>query len=534
MRGACVPKACTDECTAGTSNAGKTCALYDLAKGEWTDAQPATSTHDRARAYIAAIRKHHLPHGQLGSVRYSDPGTYSVVESLDGLGDSALHTGEYLASEALRLVDTGAVDARDHVKKGVDTLHLLFNVTGYPGVLARHAVPSDASDLAQLKYDCSGNDRSHHCNVPYGGTKYNYRGHVSRDMYQGPMLAYGIAYDALGPSEEDARDKIRKDVVTLVEELMKEKTAPLKLEYNGTKFPKVDVTMRFALLIPNELEDGAISLKSNGSEGSWRGFQEFIPDLGDVVKQIPLAGMIAPSSIPRSSSAVMLASFFRLALHVTEGVPAYASRRTAIEKFYLENKLSGGNVHDWMKIARAGEIGGDGEDGCGKRYFANNLVMQPLYNWARLEKDPAVKEVALQIVEDVAWPAFAPTKNPFFQFICQGLTRKPDKAAQKDAATQLAGFGPPPRVRKPVDLRSDPKYAERQPSCTDHVVHTTAVDVGDRISDEFIWQNDPWGLYFDGDLGMVNPGGDYLVAYWMGRRHGMIEDDRPGTCQRWK
>ena len=69
--------------------------------------------------------------------------------------------------------------------------------------------------------------------------------------------------------------------------------------------------------------------------------------------------------------------------------------------------------------------------------------------------------------------------------------------------------------------------------CTDQVAHTTAVDVGDRPVGDFLWQRHPWGLFEAGDLSQTEPGVDYLVAYWMGRRHGFITDDAQGHCLRW-
>ena len=528
--GECTPGRCADECTLDTTDAGKTCRLFDIAASSWPTADPAGSTADRARAYTARLLRDGYRYTGIGHMRYRDPGTWRDVQQLEGLGDSALHTGEYLAGEALRLLATGAPDARAHVIAGVEGQHVLMNITGYRGVLARHATPANAPDLGVFQYDCAGT-YSHHCNVPWDGAMWNYRGHVSRDMYQGVMLAFGLAYDALSVEDEPTRELIRSDVVTFVEELMQEKTAKMRIVYNGTPIVS-DVTMRFTVLIPNEMVNGAIQLTYGGDEGSWRGFQEFIPDLSDVTKQI--LGPLSPPRIARDGSAIMLSSFFRLALHVTENVPAYAERRQAIEDFFLHNTGRGGNVRDWIAIAKDFSPGGEGSNGCGAGYYANNLSMQPLYNWARIETDPMLQDFALGLLEQKAWPGLRSTKNVFFSFLIQGLARTKDMAGIASAVSQLDGFGPPPRIRVPVDLRSNPKYAARDPDCTDHLAHDQAVDVADRIPDEFIWQNNPWELYFPGDPTLANAGGDYLVAYWLGRHHQFIADDRSSVCARWQ
>jgi hypothetical protein len=97
------------------------------------------------------------------------------------------------------------------------------------------------------------------------------------------------------------------------------------------------------------------------------------------------------------------------------------------------------------------------------------------------------------------------------------------------ALAQLSQFPPPPRVHRPVDLRSDPRYPH-EPSCTDQAAHSTAVDVGERVVSDFLWQRHPWGLYDFGDLARGEPGVDYLVAYWLGRHHQLIAEDTPGRC----
>jgi hypothetical protein len=109
-----------------------------------------------------------------------------------------------------------------------------------------------------------------------------------------------------------------------------------------------------------------------------------------------------------------------------------------------------------------------------------------------------------------------------------------DPSVAPAAASQLSQVPPPPRVRVAVDLRSDARYMPHESGCTDQVDHGMAVDVGDRVVSDFIWQRHPWGLYDDGFESLTYPGVDYLAAYWLGRRHGFLADDRPGTCLAWR
>jgi hypothetical protein len=530
VRGDCVSGGCADECNLGDVAGGRTCQLYDLGSGSWVSPDPAAALHDRARAYNQWLRRDGMAAGGVGSARYSDPPAYATIEYMDGIGDSAIWTGTYLAAESLRLKATGAADARANVNHLAAILHTWLHVSGQPGLLARFAAPSGTvwpftvGDLNCASSTC-------HCNVPYAGGTWDYVGHISRDQYQGVMLGLALAYEALGEADEPTRAIIRADVVELVEELMKERQVPLRLTLNGTP-ASFTVTMRFVVLAPAEMEDGKVVLivDTNNPEASeMYGFQEFIPDLQDLLKQTPIIGGLVPA-IPRASSAIMLASFFRVALLVTTAVPDYATRRAAILDYYLHHSGEGGNVTNWLDVAKSYAE----TNQCGESYFGHNISMEPMYNLARLEDDPTLRAaVTDQVLGAKMWPLFRATKNSFFSYIYAANVASPEADAVSIANAQLAQLPPPPRVNVPVDLRADPDYLPHQSGCTDQVDHSKSVDVGERPVGDFLWQRHPWGLFDWGDLARTQPGVDYLVAYWMARHHAFLTDDTTGRCLRW-
>jgi len=531
VRGECVAAACSDECNLGATDGARTCELYDIGSGLWVSPDPAGSLADRSRAFEMWLRRDGVAFGGVGNAIYSDPPTYSNVTALGGLGDSAIWTGTYLAAEALRLEATGSADARANIAGIVDTLHLWFNVTGEPGLLARFVRPAGAGGVTEPNFDCLANP-GHHCDVTYDGQQYDYLGHISRDQYQGVMLGYALAYEALGPEDETTRALIRDDVVEFVTELMKERTVSTKLVWNGTPLGPFDITMRFAVLAPDEMDGGAIEIivdTGNPDASEMYGFQEFTPNLAHVVRQFPGLGFVP--DIPRTGSAVMLSSFFQVALLVTDGAPGYETEHAAILDYYLNHSGEGGNVDDWLDIAK----GWSSNPGCGDGYYANNIVMEPMYNLARLEADAGRSAIVLdQILNAKMWPAFVDTKNSFFSFIYAGVYAGADPGVAPAAEAQLAGFPPPPRVKIAVDLRADPTYMPHESGCTDQVDHSTAVDVADRVVSDFIWQRHPWGLYDGGNLAVTYPGVDYLVAYWLGRHHDFITDSAPERCLAWR
>ncbi len=525
VQGACVAERCSDECTLGTTDSGRTCEAWDMKAGAWTNTEPATSLHDRAREYTRWVHKEHLPFGGLADTHYSDPPALTKIDRHDA-GDSALWTGTYLASEAWRLLATGAVDARARVRRLVETLHLWFNVSPSPGILARFVRPAGV-ETPPVGIDCAKD--THHCNVEYEGKAYDYNCHVSRDQYQGVMLGYALAYEALGSSDEPTRALIRNDVLMLVDELMKEREVDTKVDYKGTVITG-RIKTRFMAVVQEELADGYILLSTDGEKGAWKGYVEFIPDLAPALKQLPI-GLLVPQSVPRPGSAIMLSSFFRIALKVMDGIPSLAQKRAETERFYLTNTGLGGNVHDWLPVAQSWTRQGDE---CGASYYGNNIDMEPLYNWGRLETDSTVSAAVRELVRGSAWPAFLDHKNTWFSFLTGANMASPDPGVIQAMTAQLAQFPAGRVTRKAVDLLADPRFLPHQDSCQEKANIGTAVDVGERPTDGILWQRDPWQLKDDGDPGQAYTGVDYLSAYWVGRKHDFVKDDVPNRCLRWK
>ncbi len=488
FKGACVPSRCSDECTLGDKNGSKTCAPFDIATGKPRTSDPATSTHDRARGYLARLRTESLASGR-------------------------------------------AADARARVRSLTQTMHLWLNVAGEPGMLVRWAKESSTTlPFAIGDLDCA--TERVHCGVDHAGKKYDFIGHISRDQYQGVMLGIALAYEALGSADEDLRELLRADAVTIVEELMKERSLPLKVTLNNAIPITAMVKARFLVVSPREMNGGALDLRldlAKPNDSEMYGFQEFYPNLAHLVRQLPGLGWVP--DVNRASSAMMLAAFFRVGLAVTDGVPAYAKRHADMLVYYTGHSGEGGNVNDWLAVAKQWTAGGS----CGSGYYANNIAMMPMYDLARLEDDPSRSSVIENdILTAKMWPAFATTKNSFFSFIYAANKSGVDPSIASSAAAQLAQFPAAPRVARAVDLRSSGKYPSREQGCTDQVGHDVAVDVGDRVTADFLWQRHPWGLYEGGDPRQTEPGVDFLVAYFMGRQHDFIADDTPGTCLAWQ
>lgn len=523
--GKCVADACADECALDAKTSAGTCRLWDMKAKSAVAAAPTTSLHDRARDYEQRLRASALPHGQVLNVHYTDA-TLSTRASYSGYRDAAIWTGSALAAEAWRLSSTREPDAERQVEALVKTIHRSFEVTGTPGYLARMTQPSSERLPLGLANPCA--DPEWHCNTSLGGQSFDWVGGTSRDQNTGVMLGYAMAY--LATTDEAVKKIIRDDVISFASELMKvRKGVPARVVVNGIPLDK-SLDLENVLLLPAEMPGGKITINLDtnaAAESEIQGMREFFPDFSVLVKQV--LGINVP--IPRSSTAMMLGGFFRMALVMAEDDPALAGKRAELSTYFAAHAPA------WLSTAETWTF--DTRDGCGQGYFSTHIAYIMAYVWALLENDAALApRIRDKVLDQAMWKAVSGHKNAYFAFLWGG-TRATTLAATNPqmlaAGAELAQFQPGPRVWAARDNRSNPKYLPHDTKCTGEVlcdVHTNAVDVADRRIDDFLWQRQPWQLYDGGDPTKVYPGVDYLAAYWAARRHGFASDDRAGTCTR--
>lgn len=515
---------CADECLFGETGPLGTCELWDDAAQDWVElGDGTTSLHNRARLMETWINPDMRPYGGFAeNTRYTDS-TLTEVASWHGMGDSSIWTGTYLAAESLRAISTGSADAEARVNDLVYVLHDYFNVTGNPGYLARFPAPVGADPRLDAIFPADGEA---HFTAEYKGQTWNYLGGISRDQYQGVMLGYSLAYEAT--SDPEVQALIREDVVELVEELMLERSVVFHIRSeDGTIDLSPTIDVQYVVLTDDETATGEPEFTFDFADfeesAATAGFQEFHPRFYNMVTdQIPLLGWVP--EIPRSGSAIMLASFFQVALQVTDGVPEYATRRQAILEHYEDN------FDGWWDIAEnpLGYVA----DSCMGSYYGRNIRFHPMYNLARLETDPARStRIGANVLQGIMWPDVETHKNVWFAYIYAANHPSPTsvQSVVDDHTAQLEQFRSPPLLRIPQDLTG--QFPE-DPNCPGNAVD--AIDVSIRATDGFMWQRNPFQLAHIGDPQMATGGVDYLAAYWLGRRHGFIDDDTPDQCLKWR
>jgi len=267
---------------------------------------------------------------------------------------------------------------------------------------------------------------------------------------------------------------------------------------NGT--PQVDITT------------SPFDLQSKGMLPFWPNPKQFLS--GTFFALVP--------QIILRSQAIQLGGMFAAALHVTDGVAAYASRRAAILTHYQSY------VNDWIDWA----AGWSNTNDCGDSYHGLNIAFIPAWLWAQYEPDATRKaRIQTEVLRDAMWSEVSDHKNVFFAYIyaSQAPAGTDTTAVVSSHTDQLRQFPVAPNLAVPVDNTGS--YAE-DPSCPG--LSSTAIDVGDRVPATFLWERNPWKLQDPGAPNYVYSGVDYLIAYWMARHYGYLTDDSPDQCLRWR
>ncbi|HZV01194.1 MAG TPA: hypothetical protein VFF73_31070, partial [Planctomycetota bacterium] len=169
----------------------------------------------------AKIRRDCLPHGGLHMAEMDvatpvesiatafgpgGPGSQGNVVGYQGTGDSAIWTGHFLASQALRFGTTQDPDALEHVRWALVGIGNMLDVHGGSGLLARSAAPQGS--LAGLQIVADGNAQQ----ATINGQTWVYRqgtDGISRDQYSGVIFGLGLALDLVPDPQVHAAAALR-------------------------------------------------------------------------------------------------------------------------------------------------------------------------------------------------------------------------------------------------------------------------------------------------------------------------------------
>lgn len=507
---------CSDRCPLGSVEGSRTCTLWDARAQQWIDDPGQVALHHRARAYEAFLRAKLMPQGGIFRAKFADA-TLSTPTLYAGSRDSPIWTGTFLAAKAMEYRVTGAPDALDQVAACVRTLHRWWSIAGDRGMLARYAAPTsvDPVTLALLPV---ADDEVHA--TTWDGAPWRWRGNISRDQYQGAFLGYSFAYEVL--HDEELREVVRHDVVETLRQLMSATPREITFTINGVPIHRT-ATVDGVIYSAADGEPGMV-ITTSPFEATDVGLVTFWPNTPGRLREIMPTTLGWLPDFYQRGQAIQLGGMFAVGLQVTEGVPGREADHAAIRAYYEAH------VEEWAEIGAGYTDSGI----CGGGYHGKNIAFTPALDWVRLEHDPA-RRLRLQrdVLRDGLWDEVADHKNVWFALIYAS------QAAAEDDVTpivdahlaQLALFPTAPNVAVGRDLRDEYPLDDR---CDERAMSTVALDVDDRIPTVFMWERNPWNLVEPEDLSFAYPGHDFLIAYWMARNYGFLDEDTPDTCLLWR
>ncbi len=154
-------------------------------------------------------------------------------------------------------------------------------------------------------------------------------------------------------------------------------------------------------------------------------------------------------------------------------------------------------------------------------YFKFNLDFMSLFNLIRLEDSSSNKswyERGYSLVRR----ATDNHLNAFFNMIDRAL-HGPDAARDAETRASLDAWLKRSRFDVLVDWRG------KIPSCGNSNESCHPIPVEQRVPSDFLWQVDPFQLYFPGSGTIETAGIDYTLPYWMARFYGVISPPLSGA-----
>jgi hypothetical protein len=446
---------------------------------------------------------------------FSGKHPFEVIERYDEHGDMGNFSGVASVGLAARLLvlrrdKAPAADvarARDACVRAARTWHVFGAIAG-PGAIARGvrrvapegaepALPGPAPELIPLK-DGAGNALpakkvdSWRAPVAPGFDGWVWTDNSSKDQVAGYALAVLWLWDALHLDAEAPKavvDDLAQDLARFAKELMK--------------------------VVP-EL---GVDLCVRDADGRLTTFGDLNSRLlsGTSGKPFPES-----SGLQNGFNAALAMGIVRAAIHVTGDATLRA---------YYANELVNHREYPRHMVATAPLMYQDESTN-----FSNvNMMAIALATLGRVESDPNVRARLSEMI-DKFWDAgdsrsAVHVEQPWFDVIVAGFggSPRPDVPGRMRAA--LLGYAPAPtfqRDRVNCDdgeiaagscLAIDGKTTLTVAAKRGHggaVVATAPLALAIRPDTNFAWRSDPFGVN-DGASNRLNPRGDWLAAYWLGR-----------------
>jgi hypothetical protein len=157
---------------------------------------------DKSRVFIERVQARHNRWGLTADSRLPAPGDVTTSRPVSTDNDG-LWTAMYVAAEAFRFEATGAADARQNARAGMQAIMRLESITGIPGFPARSYI--------RVGVDEQPVDGEWH-DTPDG--LWRWKGDTSSDEIVGHFFVYGIYYDLVATDAEKPALRAAVDRIT--------------------------------------------------------------------------------------------------------------------------------------------------------------------------------------------------------------------------------------------------------------------------------------------------------------------------------
>jgi hypothetical protein len=435
---------------------------------------------ERAARFDRVAREQHLAgDGLMRSVYLTEDLTQ--VDHWIHVENNILWSGMYLASQAFRFAVTGDPEAVENARTVLAGLHDLTLVTGVRGLYGRALARPD------VPYDHDGHSPPSWTESPvpeYAG--WWYRNDVSKDGYDGLMFGYAAA-----------------------------------LEHFDNPALRADVRARVAEIADHLVGNGLQIIDADGEVTEHgRLYQSALDDYPG------FNALLASSWVKVAAEAAgdaALDEFYYACLMRTRPQDACP----AIDQVDLGSYVD--NMEKALLLFKPD---------CKQNYDNFDMAYQAMYPLLRREQDPALRDRLVGVVrqnmfetDEAGCQSLATIGNSMFTFVYAALTGDgPDddpllEQAVDDAVCKLAEF-PVEKFDRAVPRGTQPEACRTR---LDYPAAAAPIPLDEYAFDNYLWRLDFFEIVREDhaeDRRLVFSPEDFLVAYWLGRLHGLIGPER--------
>lgn len=458
--------------------------------------RPMTLRRKAERFHEAIDRFHRrTPYGYVLGVALEQPGDTSAFRQSDSDNDG-LWTSMYGAAECFRWAVTGEPEARENARKAFEALRFLQLVTqggtppAEPGFVARTILPADGPDPNAGRVESDRRFREERDGLwkvidPRWPTsadgQWYWKSDTSSDELDGHFFFYGLYHDLVADSDAE-RTEVRETVLAIVDHL---------IDHGGSLVDHDGQRTRWAVFGPEQLND----------DQDW--WEE------------------------RGLNSLSYLTYLRIAEQMASEADRKARYRDKARSL-IEDHAYLANLRN-PKVQSGPGTGNQSDD---------EMAFMNYYHLLKYEHDEAVRNVAGHSLRQY-WKVLEPERNPLFDFIhaaaidgggyrdafddeTYSRTDFPlDNAVESLVLYPLDRFDWALSNSHRLDIVLLRAQQERR-GVRGHLLDGRVLPIDERFVNH--WNHDPWRLDHGGQGRYLADGASFLLPYYFGLYHGLIEE----------